>query len=102
MTERSRFRPPSATAVLTGIVLVILLWLVLYPSLFVLADSFLDGGRATGEHYARFLGSRSEREALWNGVWISLANAFVASFLRRANFFPATVESVDDGRAVFG
>ena len=44
MAEARRFGRPGATAVLTGIVLVILLWLVLYPNLFVLADSFLDGG----------------------------------------------------------
>ncbi|HYR10622.1 MAG TPA: iron ABC transporter permease [Longimicrobium sp.] len=81
MSGRGGFRRPSATAVLTGGVLVVLLWLVLYPNLFVLADSFLDGGKVTGEHYARFLGSRSEREALWNSVWISLASVVLSALI---------------------
>src|SRR5687767_5598856 len=73
MADARRIGRPSATAVLTGIVLIVLLWLVLYPNLFVLADSFLDGGRATGEHYARFLGSRS--------VWISLASVVLSALI---------------------
>ena len=52
----------------------ILLWLVLYPNVYVLGESFLDGGRVTGAHYARFFGSASELKALWNSVWISLAS----------------------------
>jgi iron(III) transport system permease protein len=76
-----RFRRPSATAVLAGIVVFVLLWLVLYPNLFVLADSVLDGGRLTAEHYARFLTSRGEREALWNSVWISLASVVLSALV---------------------
>ena len=78
---RIRFRRPSATTVLIGVVVFVLLWLVLYPNLFVLADSVLDGGRFTAEHYARFLGSRSEREALWNSVWISLASVVLSALI---------------------
>jgi iron(III) transport system permease protein len=81
MDGRSGFRRPSGTTVLTGIVLVLLLWLVLYPNLFVLADSVLDRGRLTVEHYARFLGSRAEREALWNSVWISLASVVLSGLI---------------------
>ena len=81
MAERRGFRRPTATAVLTAIILVVLIWLVLYPNLFVLADSVLDGGRFTTEHYARFLGSRSEREALWNSVWISLASVVLSALI---------------------
>jgi iron(III) transport system permease protein len=67
--------------VLTAVVGIVLLWLVLYPNLFVLADSVLDGGRFTAEHYARFVGSRSEREALWNSVWISLASVVLSALI---------------------
>ena len=81
MAEPRGIRRPGGTAVLTGAVLVILLWLVLYPNLFVLADSFLDAGRFTTEHYARFAGSRSEREALWNSVWISLASVVLSGLI---------------------
>jgi iron(III) transport system permease protein len=66
------------TLLLWGAVVFLLLWLVLYPNLFVLVDSFREEGRWTLEHYARFAGSRSEREALWNSVWISLASVVLA------------------------
>jgi iron(III) transport system permease protein len=67
--------------VLTAVVAIVLLWLVLYPNLFVLADSVREGGRFTLQHYAEFLGSRSEREALWNSVWISLASVVLSALI---------------------
>jgi iron(III) transport system permease protein len=70
---------PGGTLLLGGAVLVVLVWLVLYPNLFVLADSVRDEGRWTLEHYARFAGSRAEREALWNSVWISLASVVLSA-----------------------
>ncbi|HST61054.1 MAG TPA: iron ABC transporter permease [Longimicrobium sp.] len=81
MSGRMALRRPSATAVLTGIVLVVLLWLVLYPNLFVLADSVVDRDGFTTEHYTRFLTSRAEREALWNSVWISLASVLLSGLI---------------------
>ncbi|HEX2095559.1 MAG TPA: iron ABC transporter permease [Longimicrobiaceae bacterium] len=57
----------------------ILLWLVLYPNLFVLRDSVTEGGRITGEHWARFWGSGAERGALWASVWISLASVALSA-----------------------
>jgi iron(III) transport system permease protein len=67
--------------VLTAVVAIVLLWLVLYPNLFVLADSVREGGGFTLRHYAEFLGSRSEREALWNSVWISLASVVLSALI---------------------
>ena len=67
--------------VLAGIVIVILAWLVLYPNLFVVGDSFLDAGKPTAAHYARFLGSASELKALWNSVWISLASVVLSALI---------------------
>ncbi|MBW3656959.1 MAG: ABC transporter permease subunit, partial [Gemmatimonadetes bacterium] len=82
MSDRNGSRRTSrGTLLLMAAVAVVLLWLVLYPNLFVLADSLLDGGRFTTEHYARFLGSRSEREALWNSVWISLASVVLSALI---------------------
>ena len=63
---------------LAAAVLFLLLWLVLYPNLFVLFDSFVDRDGFTLRHYARFAGSRAEREALWNSVWISLASVVLS------------------------
>ena len=82
MSERNHgSRASRGTLALMAAVAFVLLWLVLYPNLFVLADSVLDGGRFTTEHYARFLGSRSEREALWNSVWISLASVVLSALI---------------------
>ncbi len=74
-----RFARP---AVLLGVpVIVLLLWLVLYPNLFVLGDSVLTEGELTFAHYLRFFSSPSEMEALWNSVWISLASVVLAGML---------------------
>ncbi|MBD0321296.1 MAG: iron ABC transporter permease, partial [Gemmatimonadetes bacterium] len=75
--------PRSGLAVPRGILLaapiiIILLWLVLFPNVWVLGDSFMDGGRFTTEHYARFFGSGSELQALWASVWISLASVVLS------------------------
>ncbi len=67
--------------VLAGVVTFILLWLVLYPNLFVVGDSVLDRGRFTTAHWGRFLASASEREALWNSVWISLASVALSGLI---------------------
>lgn len=73
-----RWRP---TLALTVPVALVLLWLVLYPNLFVLADSFLEGGRVTAEHYVRFGNSRSERSALWASVWISALSVLFSGLI---------------------
>jgi iron(III) transport system permease protein len=54
---------------------------VLYPNLFVVGDSVLDGGRFTTAHWGRFLASAAEREALWNSVWISLASVALSALI---------------------
>jgi iron(III) transport system permease protein len=59
----------------------LLLWLVLYPNLFVLGDSLWDGTRFTLDEYQRFIRSRSEREALWNSIWLSTASVFFAGLI---------------------
>jgi iron(III) transport system permease protein len=57
----------------------VLLWLVLYPNLFVLRASFVDRGGATVAHWTRFLASGAEREALWASVWISAASVALSA-----------------------
>lgn len=69
------------TLALVAPVMLLLLWLVLYPNLFVLGDSLLDEGRLTLAHYARFFSSRSELTALWNSVWISLGSVVLSALL---------------------
>ena len=55
-------------------VALILVWLVLYPNLFVLADSLRGEAGITLDAYRHFFASPSEREALWNSVWLSAAS----------------------------
>jgi iron(III) transport system permease protein len=62
-------------------VILLLLWLVLYPNLFVLGDSLREGGEFTLEHFRRFAASRAEREALWNSVWISAASVLLSGLV---------------------
>ncbi|HEU4560449.1 MAG TPA: iron ABC transporter permease [Longimicrobium sp.] len=69
------------TWILAGVVVFLLVWLVLYPNLFVVGDSFMDAGRVTGRHYARFFGSAAELRALWNSVWISLASVVLSALI---------------------
>ncbi|HEX6924777.1 MAG TPA: iron ABC transporter permease [Longimicrobiaceae bacterium] len=74
MTSTQRRR----TLLLALPVAALLLWLVLYPNLFVLGDSLREGGRITFDAYVRFFRSPSEREALWNSVWLSAASVALA------------------------
>ncbi len=65
-------RPVGRGTLLLAVpVALLLLWLVLYPNLFVVRDSWVEGGRFTAEHWRRFWGSGTEVGALWASVWIS-------------------------------
>ncbi len=76
-------RPRSSRGImwLVAGVSVFLLWTVLYPNLFVVLDSFRGEAGATLEHYRRFFDSRSEMEAVWNSVWLSLASVVCAGLI---------------------
>jgi len=68
-------------ALLTGAVLLLLVWLVLLPNLFVLSDSLRESGGWSLVHYRRFVGSGSEREALWASLWISAASVALSAIV---------------------
>ncbi len=69
---RAALRPPRGALGVAGLaLLVLLLWLVLYPNVFVLGDSLHRPGGLTLANYVRFWESAAERGALWNSVWIS-------------------------------
>ena len=57
--------------VLQILTLAILLWLVLYPNSYILIQSFIGAGNLTLAHYREFFANPSEKEALWNSLWIS-------------------------------
>jgi iron(III) transport system permease protein len=79
----------------------ILLWLVLYPHLFVLGDSFLIEGAFTLEGYRTFFTTRAELEALWGSVWISLGSVVLSAVIGIPLAFLFTRFDFP-GRAVFG
>ena len=60
---------------------VVLLWLVLYPNLFVLLDSATDRGRISFDAWRRFFGSPAEVGALWASVWISAASVALSALV---------------------
>lgn len=72
---------PTAATVVTILVIGLLLWLVLYPNLFVVVDSLRSGAEFTLDNYRRFASSPSEREALWNSVWISAASVVFSALI---------------------
>ena len=76
MTSRGTGRRTALLAVPT---LLLLLWTVLYPNLFVVGDSLVDGGRLTLRWYGDFVGSRARMEALWGSVWISLGSVLTSA-----------------------
>ncbi len=69
------------TLVLAIAVIGVLLWLVLYPALFVLLDSLRVDGSLSLANYQRFLQSRSEMGALWNSVWISAGSVLLSALI---------------------
>src|SRR5688500_19626067 len=64
-----------------ALVLVVLLWAVLYPNVFVLRDSLVADGAFSVEHYQRFSQSHAELRALWNSVWISTISVLLSAVI---------------------
>ncbi len=59
----------------------VLLWLVLYPHLFVVGDSVRIEGAFSLDGYRAFFSSRAELEALWGSVWISLGSVILSAVI---------------------
>ena len=63
------------------VVVLVLLWLVLYPNLFVVRDSLSSDAGWSLSNYTRFVHSASDMRALWNSVWISIASVILSALL---------------------
>ncbi|MEX1181901.1 MAG: iron ABC transporter permease [Gemmatimonadota bacterium] len=63
---------------LAAVVVTLLVWLVAYPNIFVLFDSIRAPGGWSFDGYTRFMRSTSERTAVWNSIWISLASVVLS------------------------
>jgi iron(III) transport system permease protein len=79
----------------------ILLWLVLYPHLFVVGDSFWIDGGVSLEGYRAFFSSRAELEALWGSLWISTGSVMLSALLGIPLAFLFTRFDFP-GRTIFG
>jgi iron(III) transport system permease protein len=58
--------------------LVLLLWLIVYPLVLVLVEGFRGADGWTVDFVRQFLGRRNEAQALWGSLWISLATVVLA------------------------
>ncbi|MEW5975797.1 MAG: iron ABC transporter permease [Acidobacteriota bacterium] len=66
---------------LYAFVLLVLLWLVLYPNVFVLLQSVQVEGSLSLQHYRSFFQSQSQFESLRNSVVISLGSVLLSALI---------------------
>jgi iron(III) transport system permease protein len=64
-----------------ALLLVLLLWLVLYPLVLVLVEGLRGPGGWTLEHVREFVGRPTELRALWGSLWISVASVALAALI---------------------
>ena len=62
-------------------VLGILLWLVLYPNLYLFVQSFLSESYFTLAHYREFFRTSSHVQALTNSIWISACSVMLSALI---------------------
>ena len=62
-----------------GLLLILLVWLVVYPLVLVLLDGVHGPSGWTLEHVRAFLARPTEWRALWGSLWISLASVALAA-----------------------
>lgn len=68
-------------AVGAAILLLLLLWLVLYPIALVLVEGLRGREGWTLEYVREFVGRPTELRALWGSLWISLASVALAALI---------------------
>jgi iron(III) transport system permease protein len=61
--------------------LLLLVWLILYPLALVLVEGFRGPDGWTFEFLRQFFGRANEAQALWGSVWISLATVMLAAVI---------------------
>jgi iron(III) transport system permease protein len=66
------------TGLLGAALLLLLLWLIVYPLVLVLVEGFQGPGGWTLDFLRLFLERRNEAQALWGSLWISLATVALA------------------------
>ncbi|HEX7338258.1 MAG TPA: iron ABC transporter permease [Gemmatimonadales bacterium] len=74
-------RRDRGTRVLGWVLLVLLVWLIVYPLLLVLVEGFRGPGGWTLTFLRQFLQHRNEGAALWGSVWISVLSVILAAVI---------------------
>ena len=64
---------------LGGLLLILLLWLIVYPLVLVLIEGFFGPGGWTLDFVRLFFKQRNEAQALWGSLWISLVSVILAA-----------------------
>ena len=62
-----------------ALLLVLLLWLIVYPLVLVLIEGFLGPNGWTFDFVRMFFKQRNEAQALWGSLWISLVSVILAA-----------------------
>jgi iron(III) transport system permease protein len=70
--------PRRRAALIAGVLLVFLVWLIVYPLVLVLVEGFRDQTGWTLDYVRLFLLRRNEAQALWGSLWISIATVALA------------------------
>ena len=91
MTQRRRVE------LLGGLLLIILLWLIVYPLILVLIEGFSGPAGWTLDFVRLFFQQRNEAQALWGSLWISLVSVVLAAVIGipLAFLFGATTSLAD-------
>jgi iron(III) transport system permease protein len=66
---------------LGGLLLLLLLWLIVYPLILVLIEGFFGPGGWTLDFARMFFQQRNEAQALWGSLWISLVSVILAAVI---------------------
>jgi iron(III) transport system permease protein len=74
-------RGTRRTELLGGALLLLLLWLIVYPLVLVLIEGFKGPDGWTLDFVRLFLQHRNEAQALWGSLWISLASVVLAGLI---------------------
>jgi iron(III) transport system permease protein len=64
---------------LGGLLLILLLWLIVYPLILVLIEGFFGPGGWTLDFVRMFFRQHNEAQALWGSLWISLVSVILAA-----------------------
>jgi len=67
--------------VLAGVLLLVLLWLIVYPLVLVLVEGFTGSHGWTLDFVRLFVRRRNEAQALWGSIWISLVTVLLAAVI---------------------